>query len=103
MRYHWGLGVGHVHAHRPRNVGASAIVPTYGHTPGVDEAEDCEELQPELTITGHNPSLPDDSYKSDDDPEYGLEDRDKEGWDDEDVGEASENVNGDREIESEDE
>lgn len=62
MRYHWGLGVGHVHAHRPRNVGASAIVPTYGHTPGVDEAEDCEELQPELTITGHNPSLPDDSY-----------------------------------------
>lgn len=77
MRYHWGLGVGHIHAHQS------------AYTSGCvsNLAEDAQDIDAEL------PEAPRDSpaqvndrgsdmgYESDN-PELCLEDRDLEGWDD---------------------
>jgi hypothetical protein len=82
MRYHWGLGVGHVHAHRP--------AATTSHIPEEVQGIHSPEHEPEETAGGGNSDndlnaqLLDensDVYNSDD-PELGLEDCDPDGWED---------------------
>jgi hypothetical protein len=78
MRYHWGLGVGHYHAHQPTS--------TSHHN-----TTSRSNLEPDLEGTLHSNVDPlvdsngDLEYISDsDDPELGLEDRhlSDEGWQD---------------------
>jgi hypothetical protein len=80
MRYHWGLGVGHFHAHQ------SAA--TLGCVS--DLAEDSQDIQaPDMepreafgeTLAQANDRGSDMDYESDN-PELCLQDRDLEGWDD---------------------
>jgi hypothetical protein len=77
MRYHWGLGVGHLHAHQPRSTSSFG----YG-ADGPDLSENHEDLltnlEPKETQIEDGAS---DSYESDN-PELGLEIRDSEGWED---------------------
>lgn len=73
MRYHWGLGVGHYHAHH------CAARPA-------DNSEDAlENLQPQDDDTAEQGSVDggDGSDGSDsDNEELGLDDRQQEGWED---------------------
>jgi hypothetical protein len=80
MRYHWGLGIGHFHAHQSAS--------TLGCVP--DLAEDAQDIQdPDAesqeasgeSLARANYRGSDAGYESDN-PELCLEDRDLEGWDD---------------------
>jgi hypothetical protein len=78
MRYHWGLGVGHIHAHQTG---------TSGHI--IREADTQDIQSPDLEAeAGLDDSSAEriqdrnsDVYDSDD-PELCLDDREHEGWDD---------------------
>jgi hypothetical protein len=78
MRYHWGLGVGHFHAHQSTSTSGCVS----------DLAEDTEDIQvPDvesqeaLREAQANNRGSDMDYESDN-PELCLGDRDLEGWDD---------------------
>ena len=81
MRYHWGLGVGHFHAHQSAS--------TLGCISNL--AEDAQDIQaPDMELQEALQEFPaqandrggsDMGYESDN-PELYLEDRDLEGWDD---------------------
>ena len=81
MRYHWGLGVGHLHAHRLTS--ASSCIPDQ---PMDVEASDHVPTNPEAVPA--NGDLNDDVATANNmchdfaDAEMVLEDRDPEGWDD---------------------
>ena len=83
MRYHWGLGVGHLHAHQH-----SAIS---GRIPQEDDQEmELTEREAEerlvQNIADALPEIQAEHESSDvehsDNPELGLEDRHLEGWED---------------------
>jgi hypothetical protein len=77
MRYHWGLGVGHIHAHQPVAwSGHDSEDPRDVPSPG-REPEEASATYSGNTQTG-NDSDGDDT----DNPELDLEDRDLEGWED---------------------
>jgi hypothetical protein len=80
MRYHWGLSVGHFHAHQPASTSGRVS----------DLAEDAQDIQvPDMelqealreSLEQANDRGSDVGYESDN-PELCLEDRDLEGWDD---------------------
>lgn len=97
MRYHWGLGVGHLHAHPP----TSTYIPD--NSRDVDASNDLfadPELPPGEADT-HITDVDDNMYRESDNPEMGLEDRDLEGWEDVES-DTSENSNGNSDHDSED-
>jgi hypothetical protein len=73
MRYHWGLGVGHLHAHQPGS--------TASRIPEEPDMQDETEELGENNVDIHTQDNNGDVYDSDD-PELGLEDRHLEGWED---------------------
>jgi hypothetical protein len=77
MRYYWGLGVGHIHAHQ--HTAPLAAIPRTDssdvHEP--DETLDVNEINIQIDLQDGNS----DAYHSDN-PELGLEDRELEGWED---------------------
>jgi hypothetical protein len=81
MRYHWGLGVGHLHAHQP--------VPSPSRIPDepLSGTKDDHYVDPELCKSPRDVSPGTDSasdiimYESDN-PELGLDDHELEGWQD---------------------
>jgi hypothetical protein len=81
MRYHWGLGVGHLHAHQP--------TPSPSRIPDepLSGNNDDRYVDPELGESPVNASPGTDSagdiivYESDN-PELGLDDHELEGWQD---------------------
>ena len=87
MRYHWGLGAGHHHAHQPtssshRDNASQPIT----HEPG--DTQDSN-LEPEGPSCSNVDALGNDDLEYiSDDPELGLEDRHlpDEGWQDTDGG-----------------
>jgi hypothetical protein len=75
MRYHWGLGVGHLHAHQHA---ATSI-------PGEDshirtQSPDCEPDVDENDVGAQTQDR--DGDNDADDPELSLTERDLEGWED---------------------
>jgi hypothetical protein len=88
MRYHWGLGVGHFHAHQPRATATSSYTPC---KPDSEDTENDHDVEPGVaegsdTYDGHKSSAElgdnaSDVYESDN-SELGLDDRDSEGWED---------------------
>jgi hypothetical protein len=84
MRYHWGLAVGHVHAHGLTSAPTSDRVP--GDDPQLGVVHDCDEVD-EVSRSGEGiddaPTLNDsDNFYPSDDSELGLDERDLDGWDD---------------------
>ena len=83
MRYHWGLGVGHFHAHQSASTSGCVS----------DPAENAQDIQfPDMEALGVSPDQANDrgsdmGYDSDV-PELCLEDRDLEGWDDVEMDDA---------------
>src|SRR5882762_1063693 len=79
MRYHWGLGVGHLHAHQP------AGIPRIPEQPDAVDAR-LHECDIEEGFDANNVDVPIQDADSDtgdfDDPELSLEDRNFEGWED---------------------
>jgi hypothetical protein len=76
MRYHWGLGVGHLHAHQP------SCVPREPR--GIAAPDDpIPEQLPEGGYTRITDVENDADHESND-PELALEDRELEGWDESD-------------------
>lgn len=78
MRYHWGLGVGHLHAHQFS--GASGRI---HKEPGAQNGQSLDEVV--IKECDVNPQAqPEDgnSDACDSDPELDLGDREYEGWDD---------------------
>ena len=80
MRYHWGLGVGHFHAHQSASTSSCVS----------DQAEDAPDIQvPDIelqealgeSLVQANDRDSDMGYESEN-PELCLEDHDLEGWDD---------------------
>jgi hypothetical protein len=95
MRYHWGLGVGHFHAHQSASTSGCVS----------DLAEDAQDIQvPDMepqealgeTLAHANDRGSDMGYESDN-PELSLEDRDLEGWDDIEMDDVAD-VDGDEDI-----
>lgn len=100
MRYHWGLGVGHLHAHRPASVSESSIS---------DEPRDVEDQYADLELDEDSEHSPDADGAIDlcesDNPELGLDDRDLEGWQDVEAdsgSDADSDLAGEHDSESED-
>jgi hypothetical protein len=89
MRYHWGLGVGHYHAHQPtsslhHDITSQPIT----NEPGDTQDNQSSNLEPEGTSDSNVDGLGDDDLEYiSDDPELGLEDRHlpDEGWQDTDI------------------
>lgn len=92
MRYHWGLGVGHYHAHQGV-LRASENSPYDAESPDRDVEEDDNQSEPEDepetangTSVRHHGGNNDGADISDasesDDGELGLDDRHQEGWED---------------------
>lgn len=89
MRYHWGLGVGHFHAHQPtsslhHNITSQPIT----NEPGDTQDNQSSNLDAEGTSYRNADVLEDDDLEYiSDDPELGLEDRHlpDEGWQDTDT------------------
>jgi len=77
MRSHWGLGIGHVHAHHH--------VATSGRTPEEDtQSQECEIEEKSDNVNAQSETHDDgnsDVHHSDG-SELGLEDRHLEGWED---------------------
>ena len=81
MRYHWGLGVGHLHAHQ-HTVTSAPI--------SEKDAQDARspEYEPEETLDENDVNAQVEAQDGDsegyhsDNPELCLEDRDLEGWED---------------------
>lgn len=84
MRYHWGLGVGHLHAHGP--------ISNPSHIPDLPRDTDASDNLSEAPPDGdlHAADIADDN----DNPEMVLDEHDFEGWDDVES-DASEAGNGD--------
>ena len=80
MRYHWGLGIGHIHAHQ-HTIPLVAIPRT--NSPDIqledepDETLDVNDINIQIDLEDGNSDV----YHSDN-PELGLEDREMEGWED---------------------
>ena len=72
MRYHWGLGVGHLYAHGPSST--SCCSEHDGDDIDLDPHEGSGDKQ-------HVQDEDSDNYNSDH-PELSLEDREAEGWED---------------------
>ncbi|KAF8218408.1 hypothetical protein L208DRAFT_1351762 [Tricholoma matsutake] len=99
MRYHWGLGVGHFHAHQS----ASSLGCVS------DVAEDAQDIQvPDVELQEASEESPaqannrgsDMGYDSEsENPELCLEDRDLEGWDDIEMDDVEDGDDGDEVIE----
>jgi hypothetical protein len=104
MRYHWGLGVGHLHAPRPASTSESCI----SDEPRDAELEEDQYADLEIDEDSESARSPDadgavDMYDSDN-PELGLDDRDLEGWQDVETDTSGSDVddpNGEHESESE--
>ena len=78
MRYHWGLGVGHLHVHRP--VSNSHSIPNEPRNIDDDQNADCE---PD-NVSEHSSNIDgasSDGYNSDN-SERDLDNRDLDGWED---------------------
>ena len=95
MCYHWGLGVGHFHAHQSASTSRCVS----------DLAEGAQDIQvPDMepqealgeTLAHANDRGSDMGYESDN-PELSLEDRDLEGWDDIEMDDVAD-VDGDEDI-----
>ena len=78
MQYHWGFGVGHLHAHQS----TFSCVP---HEPREIDAP-YDPIPKQLPGSGNTRTtgIENDSDYESDDPEMGLEDRELEGWDESD-------------------
>jgi hypothetical protein len=100
MRYHWGFGVGHLHAHQPASTSESCISDEQRDT----ELEEDQYADLELDEdSAHSPDADGaiDMYESDN-PESGLDERDLEGWQDMET-DSDSDVNGPSEHDSESE
>jgi hypothetical protein len=89
MRYHWGLGVGHYHAHQPTSSSHhDTTSQTIINEPGDNQDNQSSNMEPEGTSHSNADAPGDDDleYMSDD-SELGLEDRHlpDEGWQDTDT------------------
>jgi hypothetical protein len=78
MRYHWGLGVGHLHAHRPATT--STRIPSQQMD---TETSHCVSTDTEAvsSVALEVATINDVSYEFVDPAEMVLGDRDPEGWD----------------------
>jgi len=83
MRYHWGLGVGHLHAHQHSAI-SGRIPQEDNQEMELPEREAEERL--DQNIADALPEIQAEHESSDvehsDNPELGLEDRHLEGWED---------------------
>ena len=89
MRYHWGLGVGHYHAHQPTSSLQDDITSQFiTNKPGDNQDNRSSNLELEGTSYSNVDAVGDDDLEYiSDDPELGLEDRHlpDEGWQDTDA------------------
>jgi hypothetical protein len=96
MRYHWGLGVGHLYAHHSISTSSSACTPDSRDTD--TQGDGSVDLGPfDLGPSHENAHLNVEDNDTDcesDNPELGLNDRDPEGWEDDD----SEDGNGEHDF-----
>jgi hypothetical protein len=91
MRYHWGLGVGHLHAHQTSAAPSNKpeMPPSQAGDMQADQSPDCipadSEVLSESRVDAQLPPGDGDDHNSiydSDCPELGLDDRQAEGWED---------------------
>ena len=82
MRYHWGLGIGHIHAHQ-----SSGTCDHISEEPDVQDVQLLCETEERLGENNIDTQFQEGDSDVEDhhDPELDLEDREYEGWDDEDL------------------
>ena len=80
MRYHWGLGVGHLHAHCPVSDGRSSIPDEPRNIDDEQNADGEPDNVSEHSSDIDGPSS-DNAYDSDN-SEWDLDNRDLDGWED---------------------
>jgi len=77
MRYHWGLGVGHLHAHQPSAMACHIPEARGGELQDFLSERISGEDDTNMQILDRNNNAGDS-----DNPELALEDNNSEGWDD---------------------
>jgi hypothetical protein len=82
MRYHWGLGVGHLHAHQP-----SGTCDRISEEPDAQDIQLLYETEERLGENNMDTQIQEGDSDVDNhhDPELDLEDHEYEGWDEEDL------------------
>lgn len=95
MRYHWGLGVGHLHAHQH----ASTFPEDNFHWQNFGSSH--EALETLEDANDDNTRIQDVNHDADADAEFSLEDPDRDEW--EDIDSEDEEGDGDEDMDSEEE
>ena len=84
MRYHWGLGVGHLHAHRPVSTSnGHSVIP--GEPRDIEDDQNADREPDNVSEDAPNiDGASSDAYDSDK-SDWDLDNRDLEGWEDEET------------------
>ena len=80
MRYHWGLGVGHLHAHGLTS--ASSWVPDQSRDTDAPEISSTNPEDPTDDLEPHVTDFDSNACDESVNPEMTLDERDLEGWED---------------------
>jgi hypothetical protein len=81
MRYHWGLGVGHLHAHQSAITACGVLQEDVEDSQALEKEGESAETLGGSKISVQIPDGDSDIYDSDA-SELGLQERELEGWDD---------------------
>ena len=83
MRYHWGLGVGHIYTHQPTSTSSwkFQVLDSQATEFEDDQYVDLEVGENFTLVQGTDHDTADDTHKSEN-PELGLDDHGLEGWED---------------------
>ena len=100
MQYHWGLGVGHLHAHHS----TFDCIPDNSRSINAPDEQFADPEPPPGNVDTHATDMGDDADHESDNPEMALEDRDLEGWGDMESNTPEDgNNNGDYDLEDDEE
>jgi hypothetical protein len=80
MRYHWGLGVGHLHAHRPASTPNSSCS---GEPSDIEDDQNADREPDHVSEDASNIDCASSDTCNSDKPEWELDNRELEGWEDE--------------------
>ena len=102
MRYHWGLGVGHIYTHQPTSTSSSKfqVLDNQAAEFEDDQYVDLEVGENSTSVQGTNHDTADDTHELEN-PELGLDDHGLEDWEDVEADSSSDSDGPDEQYDSE--
>ena len=102
MRYHWGLGIGHIYTHQPTSTSSSKfqVLDNQATKFEDDQYVDLEVGENSTSVQGTDQDTADDTHESEN-PEFGLDDHGLEDWEDVETDSSSNSDGPDEQYDSE--